>query len=159
VKIGILSDSHDDLDAIAKAVALFNAEGVVQVLHAGDIVSPFTFEIFRELRAPLGGVYGNNDGDQLLLRERSGGALHVQPHFVLLDGLRAVIVHEPLLVKSLARSGDFEIVIYGHTHVPDIHREGLALVVNPGKAARLNKGRATAALLETETREAWVVDL
>jgi len=159
VKIGLLSDSHDDMEAIAKAVALFNAEGVVQVLHAGDVVSPFTFEIFRELRAPLGGVYGNNDGDRLLLRERSAGALHVQPHFVTFDGVRGVIVHEPPLVTSLARSGDFALVVYGHTHVPDVHREGATLVVNPGKAARLNKGRSTAAVLETETLEALIVDL
>lgn len=159
MKIGLLSDSHDDMEAIAKAVALFNEEAVVQVLHAGDIVSPFTFEIFRALRAPLGGVYGNNDGDRLLLRDRSAGALHVQPHFVTLDGMRGVIVHEPALVKALVRSGDFDLVVYGHTHVPDIHREGPALVVNPGKTARLNKGRSTAALLDTETREARIVDL
>ena len=159
MKIGILSDSHDDMAAIAKAVALFNAEGVVQVLHAGDIVSPFTFELFRELHAPLGGVFGNNDGDRLLLRERSAGALHVQPHFVTLDSMRAVLVHEPPLVKSLARSGDFDLVIYGHTHVPDVHREGTALVINPGKTASLNKGRATVVLLETETREARIVEL
>jgi len=145
--------------AIAKAVALFNAEGVVQVLHAGDIVSPFTFELFRELQAPLGGVYGNNDGDRLLLRERSAGALHPQPHFVTLDGMRGVIIHEPSLVKSLARSGDFDLVVYGHTHVPDVHREGRALVVNPGKAAYLNKGRATVVVLETATREARIVEL
>jgi uncharacterized protein len=159
VKIGLLSDSHDDLAAIARAVALFNAEGVVQVLHAGDIVSPFTFEVFRGLQAPLGGVFGNNDGDRLLLRERSAGALRPQPHFVTLDGLRIVIVHEPPLVKSLARSGDFDCVVYGHTHAPEVCREGTALVVNPGKAAMLDKGRATVAILETQTREARIIDL
>ena len=159
MKIGLLADSHDDMDAIAKAVALFNAEGVVQVLHAGDVVSPFTFEVFRELRAPLGGVFGNNDGDRLLLRERSAGALRPQPHFLTLDNLRGVIVHEPPLVKSLARSGDFDFVVYGHTHVPDVHREGTTLVINPGKAARLNKGRSTVVVLETQTREARIVDL
>jgi hypothetical protein len=159
VKIGLLSDSHDDMAAIAKAVALFNAEGVVQVLHAGDIVSPFTFEVFRGLQAPLGGVFGNNDGDRLLLRERSAGALRPQPHFVTLDGLRIVIVHEPPLVRSLARSGDFDCVVYGHTHVPEVRRESAALVVNPGKAAVLDKGRATVVILETETREARIIDL
>ena len=93
------------------------------------------------------------------LRERSAGALHVQPHFVTLDGMHGVIVHEPPLVKTLARSGDFSLVIYGHTHVPDVHREGTTLVVNPGKAAQLNKGRATVALLDTESRDARIVEL
>ena len=73
--------------------------------------------------------------------------------------MRGVIVHEPPLVKSLARSGDFDLVVYGHTHVPDVHREGTSLVVNPGKAAYLNKGRATVAVLDTETREARIVEL
>jgi len=50
-------------------------------------------------------------------------------------------------------------VIYGHTHVPDVHREGTSLVVNPGKAAHLIKGRATVVLPETETREARIVEL
>lgn len=159
MKIGLLADSHDDLDAIANAVAFFNAERVVQVLHAGDIVSPFTFEVFRELQAPLGGVFGNNDGDQLLLRERSGGALHAQPYLVTLDNLRCVIVHEPTLVNSLARSGDFDFVAYGHTHLPIVRTEGAALVVNPGKAARLDKGRSTVVVLETKTREARIIDL
>ena len=159
MKIGLLSDSHDDLAALAKAVALFNAEGVVQVLHAGDIVSPFTFDVFRGLQAPLGGIFGNNDGDRLLLRERSGGALRPQPHFVTLDGLRIVVVHEPPLVRSLARSGDFDCVVYGHTHEPEVRREGAALVVNPGKAAALDKGRATVAILQTGTREVRIVDL
>ena len=159
MKVGILSDSHDDLEAIAKAVALFNAERVAQVLHAGDIVSPFTFEIFRELRAPFAGIYGNNDGDRLLLCERSGGALRVQPLLLTLDGLRLAVVHEPPLVNALARSGDFGAVIYGHTHVPEVRREGESLVVNPGKAARLDKGRMTAALLETGTRDARIVEL
>lgn len=159
MKIGILADSHDDMECIAKAVELFNAEHVVQVLHAGDVVSPFTFEIFRELNAPLGGVFGNNDGDRLLLRERSAGALRPQPHFVLLDTLRGVILHEPPLVASLAHSGDYDFVVYGHTHVPDVHRAGSALVINPGKASRLAKGRATVAILETQTREARIIDL
>jgi hypothetical protein len=70
-----------------------------------------------------------------------------------------VIVHEPPLVKSLARSGDFDCVVYGHTHEPVVRLEGGALVVNPGKAAVLDKGRATVAVLETQTRDARIVDL
>ena len=157
--IGILSDSHDDMDAIAKVVELFNAEGVAQVLHAGDIVSPFTFDLFRDLRAPLDGVFGNNDGDRLLLRERSGGRVHVQPHFVTPGDLRGVVVHEPPLVPALERSGEFDLVVFGHTHQPVIRRTGRTLVVNPGKAARLHQGRSTVALLETDTGEARLVEL
>jgi len=159
MKVGVISDSHDDMAAIARAVELFNAEEVGMVLHAGDVVSPFTFDILRGLRAPLVGVFGNNDGDRLLLRERSGGALHVQPHLLTLGGLRAVIVHEPPLVPALAASGDFDLVVYGHTHQPVARRVRGALVLNPGKAARLHQGRSTAAILETDGAEARIVEL
>lgn len=159
MKIGILSDSHDDMAAIARAVELFNAEGVAQVVHAGDIVSPFTFDLLRGLAAPLVGIFGNNDGDRLLLRERSGGAIHVPPHLTLVGGRRAVILHEPHLAQALAASGEFDLVIHGHTHRPEAKRIGGTLVVNPGKAARLHQGRSTAALLETDTLEARIVEL
>ncbi len=159
MKIGIISDSHDDMAAIARAVALFNAERVVQVLHAGDVVSPFTFDLFRDLAAPLCGVFGNNDGDRLLLRQRSQGGIHVQPHFVTVGGMRGVIVHEPPLVPALERSQEFDLVVYGHTHQPEARTSGRTLVVNPGKAARLHEGQSTVALLETEDREVRLVEL
>lgn len=159
MKIGILSDSHDDMAAIARAVALFNTEGVEQVIHAGDVVSPFTFEVFSSLLAPLVGIFGNNDGDRLMIQERSGGAFHAQPHITLLAGRKVVIVHEPHLVKALADSGDFDIVIYGHTHLAEVQRYGKSLVVNPGKTARLHKGLSTVAILDAEALEARIIEL
>jgi putative phosphoesterase len=159
MRIGILSDSHDDMAAIGRAVELFNAEEVAQVVHAGDIVSPFTFEVLRNLRAPLAGIFGNNDGDRLLLRERSGGVIHPQPYLTLIGECKVVVVHEPHLVKALADSNDFDLVIYGHTHIPEVRRVGRTLVVNPGKTARLHKGISTAAIVDLDALEARIVEL
>jgi predicted phosphodiesterase len=39
--IGIISDSHDNMDAIRRAVEFFNKKEVKAVLHAGDLVSPY----------------------------------------------------------------------------------------------------------------------
>ena len=159
MKVGIVADTHDDMGAIARVVEIFNSRGVSIAIHAGDVVSPFTVEIFSGLKCPLAGVFGNNDGDRLLLRERYDGAFHPQPRTFSLDGRSAVVVHEPHLVESLAASGCFDLVVYGHTHTPDVRTVGGTLIVNPGKAARLHKGRATAAILDTAAMEARVVDL
>jgi uncharacterized protein len=51
--IGIISDSHDNLEAIRKAVEFFNNNDVKAVLHAGDLVSPFTARAFKELKSKL----------------------------------------------------------------------------------------------------------
>ncbi len=157
--IGVVSDTHDDMAAVKKAVEFLNAKGVLHVLHAGDFVSPFTFEVLGDLKAEFTGVFGNNDGDRLLLNEKSGGRILNQPCTLALDGKAIVVVHEPSVVEALAASGRFDIVIYGHTHTPDIRKTGGALIINPGKVARLHKGRSTLSVLDTEKMEAGLIEL
>ena len=157
--IGIMSDSHDDMAQIKKAVELFNARGVEHVLHAGDVISPFTFEVMGGLSAPFSGIFGNNDGDRVLLREKSGGRISTQPLMIELGGKRIAMVHEPPSVDSLAQSGNFDLVIYGHTHRPDTRQHGGTLVINPGKTARLHKGTSTVALLDLSSMKAELIEL
>ncbi len=43
--VGVLSDSHDNMPAIERAVDFFNENNVDMVMHAGDIISPFTARV------------------------------------------------------------------------------------------------------------------
>jgi putative phosphoesterase len=63
------------------------------------------------------------------------------------------------VVEALAACGQFDIVIYGHTHTPDIRKAGRTLIINPGKVARLHKGRSTLSVLDTEKMEAGLIEL
>jgi putative phosphoesterase len=157
--IGVMSDTHDDMQQIRKAVEVFNERGVSHVLHAGDIISPFTFEVLDGLNCPFTGIFGNNDGDRVLLGTKSRDRVHAQPYAVELEGKKIVMVHEPDAVEALAASGHFDVVIYGHSHTPDVRKAGDTLIINPGKAARLHKGTSTIAVLETEKMEAEVIEL
>lgn len=161
MKIGIISDSHDDMAMIERAVSELNARDVGKVLHAGDFVAPFTIERLDRLNADIIGIFGNNDGDRILLNERFGGRIHNQPHTLSLGEppMRIVMVHEPKTVEALAKSGLYDVVIYGHTHIPDIKKIGSALVINPGKLARIHKGKTTFAVLDTESMEAEIIEL
>ena len=69
MKIGIISDSHDHRDNIIKAVKYFNDENVGMVIHAGDIVSPFTEKEFKKLESKMKAVFGNNDGEKFGLKK------------------------------------------------------------------------------------------
>ena len=157
--LGIMSDSHDDMQMLQRAVALFNGHAVQHVLHAGDFVSPFTFEALSQLQCPLTGVFGNNDGDRLLLGQKSDGSISTQPLLTEFGSRKIVIVHEPAAVEALARSEEFDLVVYGHTHEPDIRKVQGTLVVNPGKTARLHKGKSTVVILNTATMEAETKEL
>lgn len=49
--IGLISDTHDNLPMVEKAVKKLNQENVALVLHAGDYVAPFVIPKFKALNA------------------------------------------------------------------------------------------------------------
>jgi len=133
-------------------LALFRERGVEIVLHAGDFVSPFVSEPFREAGMRLIGVFGNNDGDKLYLRERfSGiGELHFGPHEFELGGRKILLMHEPRALDALVASGRYDLIVYGHTHRAEI-REGRPLVINPGELGGWLTGQPSAACVDLAT--------
>lgn len=160
MKIGIISDTHDHLDNLRKAMEVFKNEEVSYLIHCGDFVAPFTLPILSQLGVPFLGVFGNNDGERLLLRERSKdfGEIKVHPAFLELEGRKLVIMHEPALQSALANSGEYDAVLVGHTHKPEII-EGKCLIINPGEACGWLTGKATVAILDLIAMKARLVEL
>ncbi|MBM3309767.1 MAG: YfcE family phosphodiesterase, partial [Candidatus Altiarchaeales archaeon] len=50
--IGIMADTHDHVEATVRAVNLFKDKNVSMIIHAGDLVSPFTVEPLKKLDVP-----------------------------------------------------------------------------------------------------------
>lgn len=162
--IGIVSDSHDNMNAIWKAVEFFNKNGVKTVLHAGDIISPFTARAFKELNSKFYFVFGNNDGDKLMLTkqfEEIGAISCGNFGDLTIDSLHIALLHgtDEALVKALARSGDFDVVIRGHSHDPGVKNIEGTLVVNPGECAGVLTGRSTVATLEISNLNVEITEL
>lgn len=157
--IGIMSDTHDNLPYVKKAIDLFNARSVGFVIHAGDYTSPFALKLFRDLGCEYIGIFGNNDGDKLLIQERAGGRIRNQPYVFSLEGRKIVVMHEHHVVEALADSGHFDLVVYGHTHVADVRKVRHTLVVNPGEVGTYLYGKSTVALVDLETLVAEIVEL
>ncbi len=157
--IGVMSDTHDNIPLVRKAIEVFNDKRVGYVIHAGDYTSPFTLKLFPELRCDVVGVFGNNDGDKLLLQERAGGKIRNQPYVFTLHGRSIVVMHEHHVVEALSDSGHFDLVIYGHTHVADIRTVKRTLIVNPGEVCGYLYGKPTVALVNLEKLSAEVIEL
>ena len=64
MKIGIISDTHDDVGNVQRAIEMFNVERVQSVIHAGDYIFPGIVKEFEKLNSKLIGVLGNNDGEK-----------------------------------------------------------------------------------------------
>lgn len=157
MKLGVISDTHDNLTAIAAAMRRFQAAGVEALVHAGDFVSPFALKRILQARLPVHAVFGNNDGERVgltaLLPDLADGPRHLQ-----LGGKKICLVHD----RSRLSYDHFEaadVVIFGHTHETLVeHREG-RLIVNPGEACGWLTGRCTVAMLDTDRLAADVEEV
>ena len=163
--IGAVSDSHDNLPLIEKAVKILNEQKVALVLHAGDYVAPFTIARFSKLDCQFIGVFGNNDGDHELLKKRfeetSNCTVHDRFTQVTVEGYRIALLHghETELLSAIIDSGYFDAVIHGHSHNHSVERRGKTLAINPGELCGYLTGKPTIAVLDTAKKEAKLIEL
>ena len=156
-KIGLISDTHDNLEAIDRAVKVFEKERVEFVLHAGDWNAPFALVGLARVKAKLIGVFGNIDGDREALASKAKGLgvdLLGDLGVVKIGGLRIAILHgkDDRIVEAIARSGVYDLVVRGHTHQPKVDKVNKTLIVNPGEACGYLTGKRSVAIFDVETR-------
>jgi putative phosphoesterase len=163
--IGIISDTHDNLPVIEKAVSLLNQEKVDLVLHAGDYTSPFVIPKFKSLDCKLIGVFGNNDGDHEFLKRRfdETSNCEVRGRFAEVDanGFKIALLHgdEAELLNALLNRDCFDALVYGHRHEIAQSQNGKMLVVSPGELCGYLTGKSTMAFLDTAKKEVKVQTL
>lgn len=144
VKIGVISDTHDDVENTEKAINIFNLMKVNHVFHAGDYVYPGMISLFKKLDKEIKfyGVRGNNDGELMGITKQFDEIENAQ--FLNEFGKLSIfskkigIYHgtNSDLSESLLESQLFDILILGHTHIKRIEKMGKTLVLNPGPLNR-----------------------
>jgi putative phosphoesterase len=161
MRIGILSDSHDNRPAVARAAALFKEAGCGLVIHAGDFVAPFAARELEKAGCPVRAVYGNCDGEKagLAAALAAFGTIVEAPAKFESAGLKFLVTHLNAPVAKYIKEKKYDVIVYGHTHKPDVRRAGKALVINPGEAGGWVNGRSTVALLDTETKSAEIIGI
>jgi putative phosphoesterase len=153
MRIGILSDTHDQLARTMAAVALLRHEGIEALFHCGDLTGPDIVHACGTL--PFYFVYGNNDDDWPMLKRAAvevQGACLEWSGVVELAGRRIAVAHGHLtrdLRALTAQRPDF--LLYGHSHLAaDEHRDGVRWI-NPGALHRA--ARFTVAVLDLGSAE------
>jgi putative phosphoesterase len=165
LRIGIISDTHDNLQVVEKAINRLNQEKVTLVLHAGDYVSPFVIPKFKTLNCKLIGVFGNNDGDHAFIKQKFSETKNCEIHSrfaeVVADNFRIGLLHgeETELLTALINSQNFDAVIYGHSHSVFSGKNSKTLIINPGELCGYLTGRSTMAILNTNKKETEIIDL
>jgi len=125
VKLAILSDTH----GLLRPELLPWLASVDCILHAGDI-GFVDLLIELETFAPVAAVWGNTDG--FALRSRVPEVARRS-----WEGYEVTILHGhqlgmPSAERLVELHPEVDLLVFGHTHVPEIRRIGRTLAVNPG---------------------------
>lgn len=155
--VGVISDTHDRLPMIDRAVHELTRRNVEALIHPGDLIAPFAAQALRRWNGPLFVTYGNNDGERAGLKKILPD-IQDGPLFVELGG-RTILVHHFVDWCSPRDIERANVVITGHTHtVTHEHRQD-TLFLNPGECCGWVTGHATIALLDTDALSAEIIEL
>jgi len=162
MKIGILSDTHGNIPATAAAVGRFRAAGVGAVFHCGDIGS---FDVLSELSVmgvPVHAVLGNVDvysADLKFFPTNIGVQLHGRFGEIELAETRIALLHsdDSRRFNQCVRSGQYDLVLSGHSHEVHDFRHGGTRCINPGTAGRGTPN--TCAVLDLVSGELGILEL
>lgn len=148
--IGIISDTHGRLpQSISK---IFKKTDLI--IHAGDIGDPKIIDALEKI-APTRAVRGNMDMGNWTRQLRQNETIEI-------NHKRLHVIHDIYKLDINAESNNYHVVIYGHTHRPQVEKQQGILYVNPGSAMQPRFGYPpSVALLEinADSINARLVDL
>ena len=157
--VGIIADTHDRLEKIEKAVRFFNSQKLDYILHAGDYIAPFTAKVFSKIRVPMIGIFGDNDGERrgLLEKYKPFAEIYEPPYFFELKGYKIALLHEAKDMDRLIK--EYRVVVYAHTHQPEIKHFGNHVRINPGECCGYLTGKSTVATVDLKTLKVSLTEL
>lgn len=131
MKLGVLSDTHKHIANLSNAVRQLKEIGVDKFIHLGDDYTDFD-EIGERDALCVPGVFSDayqNKNIRNRIVENFAGWRFLLTHTLtshhndLPDDLRP---------ESLIETQQIHVVLYGHTHVPEIREERGVIFFNPG---------------------------
>lgn len=152
-----MSDIHDRWDNFEKAIKITNDKGCEYLLFAGDFISPPGIKILKTFEGNTKFVWGNNEGEIMGFTRQLDALPNIELCGNIYDGkidnLKIFMNHYPEPSILAAKTGDYDVSIYGHTH--EYHHEeiGKTLLLNPGEIQGYKTGKITFMILNTVNME------
>jgi putative phosphoesterase len=159
MRIGIVSDTHNNLKNVARIVELFNTARVERVIHTGDITQAKTIRAFAGLAAPMWGVFGNNDQERESLEAAIAehGFHFAEPPLELVwHERRIIVVHDPREFDGVLHA-EHHVALHGHTHHHRLERIGAQMIFNPGECAGHMEGHNAVGIVDLASLEAHLL--
>ncbi|MFH1133172.1 MAG: metallophosphoesterase [Nanoarchaeota archaeon] len=164
MKIAILSDIHENIPNLVKALGMIKEMGCERILFLGDFINPGVVKVIAAQDIPVRAVWGNNDGDKVSIMQI---ALHPKSSLTMADGVfdsleidgrKIFMTHFPQLADVAIKAG-FDAVFYGHDHDKVLKNVGSCLLLNPGEISAHKTGESTFAVYNTQTNDAEIISV
>jgi uncharacterized protein len=138
--IAIISDIHNNEVNLQKVLNYCREKNIETIVCCGDVASRETLDFFCDnFSGNILLTFGNAEYDDLrdLGSEKIYRNVRIFPDFgeALIEKIPIAFVHYPDKAKSLARTGKYKFVFYGHTHKPWEVMSGDCKILNPGTTA------------------------
>lgn len=141
--VGVLSDTHRHIWAIAEAVA--SLKDCDMIIHLGDNVQDVK-EISKYYKGKVIGVCGNCDFTTSVPNDRI--EIIEEKKIFITHGHRYDVKYDILKLKYKAQEIQADVVLYGHTHIARIDYEDGIWFINPGSPVLSRDGFNSVAVLE-----------
>jgi putative phosphoesterase len=157
MQIAILSDTHNHLANLQKALRIIEDENIQTVIHCGDVTTTETLALLSPCKVIL--TYGNGDFSSGEMRNTllrfNPGSYAGSVFQGEIDGLMIAVTHGHHLsqFQNLINSQQFDWIFFGHSHRREDRLQGRTRLVNPGALGGLHKEERSFCILDTQTRQ------
>ena len=165
MKIAIISDIHENFHNLLLALQEMQKHQIEQILCLGDLMNCGVAKILATQDIPVHMIWGNNDGEvvEIVLTAAAKNSVMTVGlntyDFMEFDGRKIFITHYDDLQEPMAKSGAFDAIFFGHSHIQSSEYIGNCLLVNPGEIAAAKTGKATFAIYDTKDNTASILTL
>jgi putative phosphoesterase len=141
MKILVFSDSHGVCGSMEREINRMKAAATINyIIHLGDLLRDIEYLLNKFPEIPVLNVAGNCDftynSKELEKYFEIGGK-----RFFILHGHTRNVKYSLEPLKNIAVQKSCDIVLYGHTHIPNEHYSDDVYIVNPGSISQDRSGR------------------
>jgi len=159
--IGLMSDTHNDIEATKRAIAIFQSRGIKTIIHAGDITSPRMLQYLKDFVCYI--VLGNGDlidSEEIDVKANELGmkSVDLKSEFEL-AGKNFLVFHghDVPMYREAVASGKYNYIIKGHTHNFENYISNGCRIINPG--AVYGHDESSIAILDVEADKVEKINL
>jgi putative phosphoesterase len=166
MKLAVFSDIHDNMHNLRLALGEMKRRNITRAYCLGDFINPGIVKQIIDSGIVVMSVWGNNDGEIAAITKlacQSNGQFQIADTTFMraeVDGRTIFLSHHPDFAESLAKSGDFDAVFYGHNHIEYLEQlSNGCILANPGEISAHKTDRSTFLIWDTVDNSVVQIEL